>query len=391
MNWTRSADLKEQVQKLWDRGDLLSSTSYSTDFFPKKLNLKTPSSTELAQSFEEVREWVKEIQALSHYRVEMKQINHRVLSHNVIPHQVWLDNLDAAVAVIGKQIELARFKEMINVTTRRQDGLSAWLLRRPLYAVKLADRWLQLLDMVDWVLLRPKPNIYLRQVDIDGIHSKFIEDHKGVLSELLDTLLPPDCVNDNAIGVSQFERRYGFKQKPVFIRLRSLDQTISLIPGLTRSDISLDAVSFANLKLPVRNVFITENEVNFLSLPELPGTIAIFGKGYGWEALGAASWLRDCRIYYWGDIDTHGFAILDQLRGYLPNAQSILMDRDTLLRFKRLWGEEPQPAHRNMTRLNTSELSLYEELCAGSLGKNIRLEQELIGFDWAISTLKNLP
>ncbi|MGI6299138.1 MAG: Wadjet anti-phage system protein JetD domain-containing protein [Saccharofermentanales bacterium] len=40
----------------------------------------------------------------------------------------------------------------------------------------------------------------------------------------------------------------------------------------------------------------------------------IFGAGYGFDHLASASWLNQKDIYYWGDIDTHGFAILNQLR-----------------------------------------------------------------------------
>ena len=36
----------------------------------------------------------------------------------------------------------------------------------------------------------PRPNIYLRQVDLPGLHTKFIEAHRGVLAELLDLALP---------------------------------------------------------------------------------------------------------------------------------------------------------------------------------------------------------
>ena len=42
----------------------------------------------------------------------------------------------------------------------------------------------------------------------------------------------------------------------------------------------------------------------------------------------------------WGDIDTHGFAILDQLRGILDSVQSLLMDRETLFAFLSQWGRE---------------------------------------------------
>jgi hypothetical protein len=391
MSWTLPADLRAQVEKLWARGDLLSSILSEANFFPRKLMLKTPTSSELAQRFDEVRDWVREISVFPHCRIETRSFNHRVLGNNEIPDEVWIDNVEAAVALISKQTELTRFREIIALTTARQPDLLPWLSQRSLFALKHADSWTRLLAVVGWIANQPRPNIYLRQISIAGIHSKFIEDHKGVLSALLDIVLPPECINHDASGSTQFELRYGFKEKPIFIRLRALDPSIFIIPGQTRADVSIDATSFANLSLGCKKVLITENEVNFLSLPTLSDCVAIFGKGYGWDAIARAAWLQDCMIYYWGDIDTHGFAILDQLRSYLPHTQSVLMDRDTLLNFEQLWGEELQPTNRNLTRLNTAELSLYEALCEGSLGLKVRLEQEHIGFDWAMKVLRNLP
>ena len=95
-------------------------------------------------------------------------------------------------------------------------------------------------------------------------------------------------------------------------------------------DVTLDAESFADLDIPVRRVFITENETNFLAFPPACEAIVIFGAGYGWDALATAHWLARCGIHYWGDIDTHGFAILDQLRARFEHVESFLMDRDNL-------------------------------------------------------------
>jgi hypothetical protein len=36
-------------------------------------------------------------------------------------------------------------------------------------------------------------------------------------------------------------------------------------------------------------------------------------------------------VLYWGDLDTHGFAILDELRAHCPHAESLLMNRATFL------------------------------------------------------------
>ena len=124
------------------------------------------------------------------------------------------------------------------------------------------------------------------------------------------------------------------------------------------SDITLDVASFAALALPIQRVFVTENETNFLAFPEVARAIVVFGAGYGSEALSRADWLHQCRVFYWGDIDTHGFAILDQLRGHFPHVVSFLMDRETLLAHHLLWGKEPEPARHHLPRLTA-----YFERC----------------------------
>ena len=98
-----------------------------------------------------------------------------------------------------------------------------WLQRQPLRALSLAEVWPKLLALVAWLQAHPRPGIYLRQVDLPGIHSKFIEAQRGVLAELLDLALPAETIDVAASGAAQFARRYGFRDKPARVRLRFLD------------------------------------------------------------------------------------------------------------------------------------------------------------------------
>jgi hypothetical protein len=97
-----------------------------------------------------------------------------------------------------------------------------------------------------------------------------------------------------------------------------------------------------------------------VAFPQVPDSLLIFGAGHGFEVLTQAAWLTSCQVYYWGDIDTHGFAILDQPRAYLPHVLSLLMDRDTLLAFKAQWGREKKQTLRDLSRLNAEERALYD-------------------------------
>jgi hypothetical protein len=202
--------------------------------------------------------------------------------------------------------------------------------------------------------------------------------------------LPATAIAAEHTGRSQFAARYGFLDKPTRIRLRVLDAQICLVSGAALPDVTLDAESFAKLDVPLRRVFITENETNFLAFPPVPEAIVIFGAGYGWDALSRANWLRHCSIHYWGDIDTHGFAILDQLRRQFPHTATFLMDRPTLMAHHSLWGTETDPVSHDLPSLTESERALYNELRDNRIRRNLRLEQERIGFGFIRAVLANL-
>ena len=390
MSWTRPPDLRAQLEKIWRRGDLLASLVSGQALFPLRLTLRSPTSAEMAERFDEVRSWISELRAVSGLRITQREFRHRVFGANTVPHEVWVDTLDDALSLIGKRRDAARFAALMDATRQRQPQLLSWLARRPLRALELSDEWHRLLDIVAWLKAHRRPGIYLRQVDIAGVHSKFIEAHRCVLAELADLVLPPEALDLSASGASQFARRYGFRDKPLRIRFRLLDAAHAPWAAAAGqdADITLDAASFARLNPAVARVFITENEINFLAFPQVKDSLLIFGAGYGFEMLAAIPWLARCQIHYWGDIDTHGFAILDQLRARIRHVESFLMDRATLLAFEPQWGEEDTQTLRELSRLKPQEQALYDDLRDNRLRKNLRLEQERIGFNWVASSLE---
>ncbi|MFZ2122857.1 MAG: Wadjet anti-phage system protein JetD domain-containing protein [Rhodoferax sp.] len=407
MSWTRPADLRTQTFKLWDKGDLLRALIDPTSWSPRRLRLVVPDSNALSEQLDAVRAWLPELQGVPQVRLVWRAFTHRLLGASTLPAECWLDTLPDALGLIGKTREARRFEALLQ-STRAIDAalftcLLPWLSKRPLAALALADDWPRLLSVLRWLQTHPRPGIYLRQVDLAGVDSKFIESQRGVLTELLDLCLPPHAIDASATGAAQFCRRFGFRDKPLRIRLRVLDAALAL-PGVgDDQDITLTQADFAQLALPVQRVFITENEVNFLAFPPVAGSVVIFGAGYGFDVLGGAAWLQRCSVYYWGDLDSHGFAILDQLRAHLPHAQSLLMDAATLHAHRAQWVTEPAPALRQLTRLSAPEAALCQSLITGDFaphvalvptrwppGQAIRLEQERLAFGWVQRALAAL-
>jgi hypothetical protein len=394
VTWTTAADLRAQVQRLWDRGDLLRALVAEADTdagavdWPLRLTLRVPSAFELTEQFDAVREWVTAVDAGRHVRIERQERRHRVLGAQQLPVAAWVDTIQDAVALIGKVAESRAFTRLWQRTAAAQPLLLGWIRQRPLVALELADRWERLLAVVAWLQANPRPAIFLRQVDVPGVDSKFIEAHRGVLTELLDAALPAEAIEASETGVARFARRYGFLEKPERVRFRLLDPSIACLPGCSGpSDVTLDVASFSSLALSVDRVLVTENETNFLALPQVARAIVVFGGGYGAAPWARAPWLQRCRVDYWGDIDTHGFAILDQLRSVLPHARSLLMDGDTLLHHRESWGEEPEPVRHDLMRLSADEAAVYDDLRLDRLQSRVRLEQERIGYRWVLARL----
>ncbi|HEY3685989.1 MAG TPA: Wadjet anti-phage system protein JetD domain-containing protein [Streptosporangiaceae bacterium] len=100
--------------------------------------------------------------------------------------------------------------------------------------------------------------------------------------------------------------------------------------------------------------------------------------------------LAERRLRYWGDIDTHGFAILNRLRQRFPSAGSLLMDRRTLFAHQEHWTVEKDPALETLPDLTEEEQQLYRGLLDDTYGRSVRLEQERVRFSLIRSAIQSL-
>ena len=246
-------------------------------------------------------------------------------------------------------------------------------------ALEHVHDWERILDCLAWFREHPQSGIYMRQIDVAGVDTKFIEARKVLLSEMLDIVLPSAAIDPTATGVKGFEARYGLRTKSALVRFRILDERLA-IAGLT--DLTVPVDQFARLSLGIQRVYIVENEITGLAFPPVSGSIVVLGLGHAVNLLSPAAWLSECEIRYWSDIDTHGFAMLDRLRASFPHARSLLMDRDTLLAHRPMWTTEDAPFVASLERLTPAEAEVYANLRFDRLGRSVRLEQERIPFTW---------
>jgi hypothetical protein len=407
--WTALADLRALSLKAWNGGALLRELLEPSGLYPRRRALKRPTAATLRSDYAAASAWAAEwFAAVGPFRMETAEVGRTTVGANQLPAAAVFASAADEIAFAGRAKNAARFVELAEELAALDPTFRGWALRRPLQLLELDSDALTAARVALWLRDNPEPGVYVRQLSLPGVHTKFIENHRKVIDELVEGLrvepVPPvDAGEDEPLTdapaapgsllgqtvartpAARFAARHGFVHPPELVRFRALDPGTPLL-GKVR-DLTITAEDFCALNLPVKTVLMTENLVNFLALPECPGTLAVYGGGYGFSSLRDAGWLRDCQVLYWGDLDTHGFRILDQLRAVHPHVVSILMDEATLLAHRDVWGSEPSPSRAALSRLTDEESALYEALGNDSFGKSVRLEQELIRWDWALRWL----
>jgi hypothetical protein len=142
--------------------------------------------------------------------------------------------------------------------------------------------------------------------------------------------------------------------------------------------LNIPVSQFRNLNLPIKTVYVVENKINMLSFPLIDKSIVIWGEGFSVDKVKETQWLSDKEIYYWGDLDAHGFQILSEIRSHYGQVKSFLMDRATFEAFYEGDTGKPTNVEKDLC-LTPDENEMFQYLKSN----NLRLEQEKIPYDFA--------
>ena len=384
--WTDVEQLVSTLQKRWNTGRYLRAYAARARWESITLPVKGPSAGDLLDHFDEARKWAAEFEwdagagrpGSERFSIEYRTLRGRNLGVNRIPARMRIDSFDQLCELLDRTEEVRALDRVLAQTRDRIPSASPWVAGHPLVALGYRDVWGKALTTVEWITSRENCGLYLRQIDVAGVDTKFVEGHQKLLDELLTAVLPPDRI-DHSWPRADFTRRFGFLAKPGYTRFRLLGRNVSgFSSGVT--ELTLRTDELAKLAPDVTTVFVVENEVTYLAFPDVANAIVVFGSGFALTALEDLPWLHGKEIVYWGDIDAHGFDILNRLRGRFESVRSMLMDADTLLAHTEQWVVEPTPTSRVLPYLAADEASLYRDLVEGLHGPSIRLEQERVRF-----------
>lgn len=352
--------------------------------WPLHIPLGIPTEKDATEDTSAVRTWVsswaawKNVGEVSH---EMRKWAR--LGAQELPVALTLSSAEDVASLVGQALRWTRAKErytqMVVKWPQLGDG-DALAARFNVLADYAEVDFRRLFALLDWLIQNSASNVYLRQLPVEGLDTKWAEQRIGVITGLLKDIKQEK-------GEGNFHEICGLLRPPHRIRIKLLCPELRKNVGGLR-DFEAPIEEIAALPIRPTAAIIVENLDTGMALPDIAGAVGIMRLGNAVSGLGSVPWLQAINAVYWGDIDTHGFAILDRARRALPQLRSVLMDEVTTLQYQHLWGTEPsQTTNFALEHLNKHELAVYAALKANTWGHKVRLEQERLPWAFSVAAL----
>ena len=314
------------------------------------------------------------------YSIAFENVNTRLYGEQQRIKSILVDNPIDFVKLVGKENEYNNFLDALLVLKDYYlnhnyplISLNNWISVNLDYVTEKKEEnfYPSLLLALTWLNENRFSNLYIREIPIE-VHTKFIEENKKTLLSLFVNI---NALDEKYYKDKDFEEIMGLKKKPLLIRFRMLSNLWK------RDEMALCLSNFNNLEdeLDIQNinrVFIIENEIVYLTFPLDKNSLVVFGSGFQVKTLEKASWLKEKKVFYFGDLDEHGFEMLALSRSIFPGIESFLMDEETYNKFSNyaVDGKEASSIYDNY--LTQEELELLRKLRQNKAKS--RLEQERI-------------
>ncbi len=224
-----------------------------------------------------------------------------------------------------------------------------------------------------WICQHRDSGSMIRQIPVRGVDNAWFERHRTLLLAFLKDKLRLDPMRRDLLQI-------GLVPPSPLIRVVMLDSNLRYSVGGLRY-FAAPVEDLAQLEINPRTVMFVEDISTALSLPDMPSKVAIITPSHSLGELCRVKWIANSQeCLYFGSIDLRSFAILNNIRVYLPNSESCLMDQQTMAQNQDLWTHDdisaqdlPMPM-----ALNQREMSMYRMLAAGVFGPRARLDLQRV-------------
>ncbi len=340
------------------------------------LSLQRPSAAQLVAAFATVDVWAREWIEWSaqHSGTTLRYATVRTSSgEQRIPSHLVLEGPDAVANAVGDSLRWRTVHERYD--RLRSAGWDDQALRPHMPRIRdLANPDFDLvLDVVEWFRQHPNSGLTMRQIPVAGMHTKWLERHRGLVIPLVSGR---DPVDGDAPELSPSDMdALGLRRLPPQIDIILTDtRDRAAVGGLRHLRAPIEEM--AQLPLRPRYVVVIENRESALPVPDTADLVVVHSLGNHTGSLARLPWISSAHAAYWGDLDRAGFTLLSRARTAIPHIESLLMSVDAVADFARFGVDDPSRADApepNLTVAEQAGLDLLQDR-----NPALRIEQERI-------------
>lgn len=361
------SELAKQLARQWHNNALRAQRLLTPEPWPLKLSIGQPTSSQVLQQAARVQQHIQRWRQVTVGQVVFEHKKYRRFAEAVeLPSYWYINSPSEWVQACQDATARDEFVVLSQLISASDSSMHELLVReRSLWRGKPLNELLDTLTLAQKLTPGCAKGQPLRLLSGYGVDTKFVERHHTLLRRLLDTRFAGAASEQ---GLLNFLDALDEKDHWLLVR--------PLVEGLLPFQrLRLASTELAQTALPARRILLVENERCEHLLPPLQDCIAVLGAGFDLAWL-AGQALEGKQLYYWGDLDTWGLAMLARARQLRPSLQAVMMTQEVFTDYAGFAVHEPQRAGDfDQSYLTPSEQALLAHLQAQTKG---RLEQEFI-------------
>jgi hypothetical protein len=361
--------------------------------WPLTIPLNPPQGAELAANVIEAQNWSGLWQIAEQSGTlpgQVVRVDRRVKGSGLypLPDKLVIPDIDSALTtapVTARRYKQAmkRHQQAIATPAVQWNALSDISTEAMTRIEKLDDHhWAVALDVAEHLTSQPVTGMMIREIAIEGVHTKWLERNATLL---LDLISPPGTALPDGTPVAKLQHVLGLRAKDTRVNVvLRCPRLRSAAAGIEQFSATIGTLSSSHLD--PRIVLIVENDQPGYTLTvDIPGLAVLHGLGDSATNLITLRWLQTAdRFLYWGDIDRAGLQVVASLRRAGIPAQALLMDCTTL-------DTHSDRAHKAL-KVQAADPSVPEGLTADEtlLYERLNAHYERTGDEWQLEQ-EHLP
>lgn len=355
-------------------GWLSDSVKTKKPFEPVRIYLGAPTRDEEVVSNKEsfknfCEDWKKDLTA---GKVDFLQKTYPEIGSIDVPIHLVFETIDEIASWAGHLVECHSALQRLQTLKQNLPDLIDSAIENIHAITSLDDAdFSRFIQVCKWLCENKNSGYMIRQIPVRGVDTEWFEKHRFIILGFLRKYLDLNPIRRDLLQL-------GLVPPTENVRMVLLDKNLRAKVGSLR-DIGVTLKDFAALDIKPRKVLFFDDLATALSIPDIPGVVIVV-LPFPISEICRVPWVAHSQCAYISSIKMRSFAILNNIRVYLPNTQSLTLNKEFFVANSDIWSFddiEIEVLNSSMA-LTESESILYNMLAAGVFGRRASLPLERV-------------